>query len=124
MCHLHMKSAGGHESCFLSLDGNTDGRVTTSSEEASNPLVMQEETKKKEEEEGYQALRDTLGRWTAVSPLILNQRSGVHPCLNWVLGPVVALDCEMVGTGPGGRYSEIDRCGILDYMSASCQGRR
>lgn len=28
---------------------------------------------------------------------------------------VVALDCEMVGTGPGGRRSEVARCSILDY---------
>ncbi|KAM9377503.1 apoptosis-enhancing nuclease [Pholidichthys leucotaenia] len=28
---------------------------------------------------------------------------------------VVALDCEMVGTGPGGRCSELGRCSILDY---------
>ncbi|XP_059191338.1 apoptosis-enhancing nuclease [Centropristis striata] len=28
---------------------------------------------------------------------------------------VVALDCEMVGTGPGGRCSELARCSILDY---------
>ncbi|XP_037308235.2 apoptosis-enhancing nuclease [Pungitius pungitius] len=28
---------------------------------------------------------------------------------------VVALDCEMVGTGPGGRWSELARCSILDY---------
>ncbi|XP_077425079.1 interferon-stimulated gene 20 kDa protein [Vanacampus margaritifer] len=28
---------------------------------------------------------------------------------------VVALDCEMVGTGPGGSCSELARCSILDY---------
>lgn len=28
---------------------------------------------------------------------------------------VVALDCEMVGTGPGGRCSELARCSVLDY---------
>uniref|UniRef100_A0A3B3HN37 Interferon stimulated exonuclease gene n=1 Tax=Oryzias latipes TaxID=8090 RepID=A0A3B3HN37_ORYLA len=28
---------------------------------------------------------------------------------------VVALDCEMVGTGTGGRVSELGRCSILDY---------
>ncbi|XP_054890763.1 apoptosis-enhancing nuclease [Poeciliopsis prolifica] len=39
------------------------------------------------------------------------------PCL----GPrppaasVVALDCEMVGTGPGGRCSALGRCSIVDY---------
>ncbi|XP_029010507.1 apoptosis-enhancing nuclease [Betta splendens] len=28
---------------------------------------------------------------------------------------VVALDCEMVGTGPSGRCSELARCSIVDY---------
>lgn len=28
---------------------------------------------------------------------------------------MVAMDCEMVGTGPGGRCSELARCSILDY---------
>uniref|UniRef100_A0A3P9NGH1 Interferon stimulated exonuclease gene n=1 Tax=Poecilia reticulata TaxID=8081 RepID=A0A3P9NGH1_POERE len=28
---------------------------------------------------------------------------------------VVALDCEMVGTGPGGRCSALGRCSIVDY---------
>uniref|UniRef100_A0A674N8Y5 Interferon stimulated exonuclease gene n=1 Tax=Takifugu rubripes TaxID=31033 RepID=A0A674N8Y5_TAKRU len=28
---------------------------------------------------------------------------------------MVALDCEMVGTGPGGRYSELARCSIVGY---------
>lgn len=35
------------------------------------------------------------------------------PCLRSI--KVVALDCEMVGTGPGGRCSELARCSILDY---------
>lgn len=35
------------------------------------------------------------------------------PCLSSIT--VVALDCEMVGTGPGGRCSELARCSILDY---------
>lgn len=35
------------------------------------------------------------------------------PCL--CSTTVVALDCEMVGTGPGGRCSELARCSILDY---------
>ncbi|XP_075996802.1 apoptosis-enhancing nuclease [Genypterus blacodes] len=35
------------------------------------------------------------------------------PCLCPTM--VVALDCEMVGTGPGGRRSELARCSVLDY---------
>ncbi|KAM3609255.1 uncharacterized protein V6R79_012014 [Siganus canaliculatus] len=37
------------------------------------------------------------------------------PCLSRCTTTVVALDCEMVGTGPGGRCSELARCSILDY---------
>lgn len=37
------------------------------------------------------------------------------PCLSSCPTAVVALDCEMVGTGPGGRCSELARCSILDY---------
>ncbi|XP_031151056.1 apoptosis-enhancing nuclease [Sander lucioperca] len=37
------------------------------------------------------------------------------PCLSLCSTTVVALDCEMVGTGPGGNCSELARCSILDY---------
>ncbi|CAK6954479.1 apoptosis-enhancing nuclease [Scomber scombrus] len=37
------------------------------------------------------------------------------PCISSCRTMVVALDCEMVGTGPGGRCSELARCSILDY---------
>ncbi|KAM9351845.1 apoptosis-enhancing nuclease-like [Symphorus nematophorus] len=37
------------------------------------------------------------------------------PCFSSCSTTVVALDCEMVGTGPGGRCSELARCSILDY---------
>ncbi|XP_035012336.1 apoptosis-enhancing nuclease isoform X1 [Hippoglossus stenolepis] len=37
------------------------------------------------------------------------------PCLSSCPTTVVALDCEMVGTGPGGCCSELARCSILDY---------
>lgn len=37
------------------------------------------------------------------------------PCLSLCSTAVVALDCEMVGTGPGGRCSELARCSIVDY---------
>ncbi|CAJ1055987.1 apoptosis-enhancing nuclease [Xyrichtys novacula] len=37
------------------------------------------------------------------------------PCLSVCSTTVVALDCEMVGTGPGGCCSELARCSILDY---------
>lgn len=37
------------------------------------------------------------------------------PCLSSCSTTVVALDCEMVGTGPRGCCSELARCSILDY---------
>lgn len=37
------------------------------------------------------------------------------PCFSSCPTTVVALDCEMVGTGSGGRCSELARCSILDY---------
>lgn len=37
------------------------------------------------------------------------------PCLSTCSTTVVALDCEMVGTGPRGQCSELARCSILDY---------
>lgn len=37
------------------------------------------------------------------------------PCLSSCSTTVVALDCEMVGTGPRGSCSELARCSILDY---------
>ncbi|XP_056425225.1 apoptosis-enhancing nuclease [Hyla sarda] len=30
-------------------------------------------------------------------------------------GKCVAVDCEMVGTGPGGRISELARCSVINY---------
>lgn len=37
------------------------------------------------------------------------------PCSGPSPSAVVALDCEMVGTGPGGCCSELARCSIVDY---------
>lgn len=37
------------------------------------------------------------------------------PCASPCPSAVVALDCEMVGTGPGGCCSELARCSIVDH---------
>lgn len=62
------------------------------------------------------ALRDSWevdsGFSSEVSPPASGRSS---PCLSSCRTTVVALDCEMVGTGPGGRCSELARCSILDY---------
>ncbi|KAL7885607.1 hypothetical protein AOLI_G00059020 [Acnodon oligacanthus] len=37
------------------------------------------------------------------------------PCIGINPSMLVAMDCEMVGTGPNGRCSELARCSILNY---------
>ncbi|CAL1539197.1 unnamed protein product [Lymnaea stagnalis] len=44
------------------------------------------------------------------SPLVIQQ-----PTLNIPDWMYVALDCEMVGTGPKGKHSALARCSIVDY---------
>lgn len=62
------------------------------------------------------ALRDSWevdsGFSSEASPPVSGRSS---PCLGSCTTMMVALDCEMVGTGPGGRCSELARCSILDY---------
>ena len=60
------------------------------------------------------ALRDSWEMDSGFSSEASPPASGrSSPCL--CPTTVVALDCEMVGTGPGGRCSELARCSILDY---------
>lgn len=40
------------------------------------------------------------------------------PCVGIDHSRVVAMDCEMVGTGPGGRRSEVARCSIVNYYGS------
>ncbi|XP_077066866.1 uncharacterized protein isg20 isoform X2 [Siphateles boraxobius] len=40
------------------------------------------------------------------------------PCVGIDHSRLVALDCEMVGTGPGGRCSEVARCSIVNYYGS------
>ncbi|XP_034031677.1 apoptosis-enhancing nuclease [Thalassophryne amazonica] len=61
------------------------------------------------------ALRDTWdvdSGFSETSPPVSGRSS---PCLSFCPTKVVAMDCEMVGTGPSGRCSELARCSILDY---------
>ncbi|XP_009462752.1 PREDICTED: interferon-stimulated 20 kDa exonuclease-like 2 [Nipponia nippon] len=41
-----------------------------------------------------------------------NQKPPAFPCQP---SKLVAIDCEMVGTGPGGRTSDLARCSIVSY---------
>ncbi|XDV52951.1 hypothetical protein PO909_021582 [Leuciscus waleckii] len=40
------------------------------------------------------------------------------PCVGIDHSRLVAMDCEMVGTGPGGRCSEVARCSIVNYYGS------
>ncbi|XP_051976035.1 apoptosis-enhancing nuclease [Xyrauchen texanus] len=40
------------------------------------------------------------------------------PCVGIDHSKLVALDCEMVGTGPGGHCSEVARCSIVNYYGS------
>lgn len=40
------------------------------------------------------------------------------PCVGIDHLNTVAMDCEMVGTGPGGRCSEVARCSIVNYYGS------
>ncbi|XP_029379470.1 apoptosis-enhancing nuclease [Echeneis naucrates] len=62
------------------------------------------------------ALRDRWEVDSGFSSEASPSASGCNsPCLSLCPNTVVALDCEMVGTGPGGCCSELARCTILDY---------
>ncbi|KAI4887576.1 hypothetical protein NFI96_031443, partial [Prochilodus magdalenae] len=37
------------------------------------------------------------------------------PCIGMNPSMLVAMDCEMVGTGPNGQFSELARCSIVNY---------
>lgn len=37
------------------------------------------------------------------------------PCVGLPPSILLAMDCEMVGTGPHGRFSELARCSLLNY---------
>ncbi|KAL1247517.1 hypothetical protein QQF64_022893 [Cirrhinus molitorella] len=40
------------------------------------------------------------------------------PCVGIDHSKLVAMDCEMVGTGPGGKCSELARCSIVNYYGS------
>ncbi|XP_041651876.1 apoptosis-enhancing nuclease isoform X2 [Cheilinus undulatus] len=74
------------------------------------------EAKSSEQHSLVSALKDSWevdsGFCSEASPPASGRSS---PCPSSGSTTVVALDCEMVGTGPGGRCSELARCSILDY---------
>lgn len=54
----------------------------------------------------------TVGRCSGTS--MGNTITGLQPCLPRP-NKYVAIDCEMVGTGPRGKQSELARCSIVSY---------
>lgn len=86
------------------------------SADVSKPGLCASEPKASDHHSLVAALRDSWevdsGFSSEVSPPCSGRSS---PCLGSGPTTVVALDCEMVGTGPGGRCSELARCSILDY---------
>ncbi|KAF4095095.1 apoptosis-enhancing nuclease [Onychostoma macrolepis] len=40
------------------------------------------------------------------------------PCVGMDQSKFVAMDCEMVGTGPGGKCNEVARCSIVNYYGS------
>ncbi|XP_017288331.1 apoptosis-enhancing nuclease [Kryptolebias marmoratus] len=98
-------------------DAHLEGQSPVNSESRSVEEMRQEPSVPELEHDSLiTALRDCWevdsGFSSEASPPVSSRSSPCHissPTL------VVALDCEMVGTGPGGRCSELARCSILDY---------
>ncbi|XP_075063862.1 apoptosis-enhancing nuclease-like [Mixophyes fleayi] len=66
--------------------------------------------------------------WTSADPITYDYDSGLSVSgslpstrpsspVAWLKpGKCVAIDCEMVGTGPGGRIGALARCSVVNYM--------
>lgn len=107
----HGEAVGTHKLVKKSKLNDTDqdspDPLTPDSTDVSGP-------KASDPRSGATALRDSWevdsGFSSEASPPVSGRSS---PCA--CSTTVVALDCEMVGTGPGGCCSELARCSILDY---------
>lgn len=95
-------------------DGGSPDPLTSDGTDPFRPGLSESGPKASDPHSVVAALRD---RWevdsgfsSEASPPVSGRSS---PCLSSTT--VVALDCEMVGTGPGGCCSELARCSILDY---------
>lgn len=99
-----------------SSNANEESQSTLKSENKSVGVSKLSEPKASEHHSLVSALRDSWevdsGFSSEASPPASGRSS---PCLSSSPTTVVALDCEMVGTGPGGSCSELARCSILDY---------
>ncbi|KAI3371065.1 hypothetical protein L3Q82_023701 [Scortum barcoo] len=99
-----------------SSDTNQKSQSTLNSENRSTDVPRLSELKGSDHHSLVTALTDSWevdsGFSSEASPPASGRSS---PCLSSCPTTVVALDCEMVGTGPGGRCSELARCSILDY---------
>lgn len=101
-----------------SSNANQESQSTLNSENKSTDMSKPgpSEPKAADHHSLVTALRDSWevdsGFCSEASPPASGRSS---PCLSSCPTTVVALDCEMVGTGPGGCCSELARCSILDY---------
>ncbi|KAK2880431.1 hypothetical protein Q8A73_023129 [Channa argus] len=98
------------------LTDTTQERQSMLSTDASKPELSVLTYKAPDHHSLVTALKDSWevdsGFSSEASPPASGRSS---PCLSSCPTTVVALDCEMVGTGPGGSCSELARCSILDY---------
>lgn len=68
------------------------------------------------ESEWSSSLSDTCDVDSGFSSEISPPTSGrSSPCIGVHCSMLLAIDCEMVGTGPNGQFSELARCSLLDY---------
>ncbi|KAK3564733.1 hypothetical protein QTP86_024878 [Hemibagrus guttatus] len=68
------------------------------------------------ESEWSSSLSDTCDVDSGFSSEISPPTSGrSSPCIGVQPSVLLAMDCEMVGTGPNGQFSELARCSLLDY---------
>lgn len=95
---------------------NQRSQNTLNSENRSTDVLRLSELKGSDHHSLVTALTDSWELDSGFSSEASPPASGrSSPCLSSCPTTVVALDCEMVGTGPGGRCSELARCSILDY---------
>ncbi|KAF7223966.1 apoptosis-enhancing nuclease isoform X3 [Nothobranchius furzeri] len=89
---------------------------TLNSENKSVDVTKHEDSSVFDQDSLISALRDQWEVDSGFSSETSPPPSGrSSPCLSSCSTSVVALDCEMVGTGPGGRCNELARCSILNY---------
>ncbi|KAF7657955.1 hypothetical protein LDENG_00019980 [Lucifuga dentata] len=99
---------------------NCEGETTDAREAVQQPCVSQDFASVQHEAEDRSRLAiAAMDSWEVDSGFSseanLPASGQSSPCPSLCPASVVALDCEMVGTGPGGRRNEVARCSIVNY---------